>query len=141
MAKKKVFVSFDYENDRRYKNMLEAWNKNPNFEFVFEDRTSGEIKSDDVSRVKAALTNKIKSATHTLAIIGKYANEKHKDSELIGDINWINWEINKSKDEDNKIVGVKIDRSYESPDAIKNCGASWAMSFTQEAIIRALNEA
>lgn len=141
MAKKKVFVSFDYENDRRYKNLLEAWDKNTNFDFVFEDITSREINSDDISRVKAALTTKIGSAIYTLAIIGKHANEKHEDSDLIGDINWINWEINKSKYEGNKIVGVKIDRSNESPDAIKNCGASWAMSFTQESIIRALNGA
>lgn len=136
-----MFVSFDYENDRRYKNLLEAWDKNSNFDFVFEDRTSGEIDSDDISRVKAALTTKIKSATYTLAIIGEYANEEHEDSEEIGDINWINWEINKSKDENNKIVGVKIDRSYESPDAILSCGASWAMSFTEDAIIKALDNA
>ena len=25
MAKKKVFVSFDYENDKHYKFLLEAW--------------------------------------------------------------------------------------------------------------------
>ena len=136
-----MFVSFDYENDRRYKNLLEAWDKNSNFDFVFEDRTSGEIDSDDISRVKAGLTTKIKSATYTLAIIGEYANEEHEDSEEIGDINWINWEINKSKDENNKIVGVKIDRSYESPDAILSCGASWAMSFTEDAIIKALDNA
>lgn len=141
MAKKKVFVSFDYENDRRYKNLLEAWDKNSNFNFVFEDRTSGEIDSDDVSRVKAALTTKIKSATYTLAIVGEYANEEHEDSEEIGDINWINWEINKSKEVGNKLVGVKIKKEYTSPDAILGCGAKWAMSFTQEAIIKALDEA
>lgn len=79
MTKKKVFVSFDYENDRRYKYLLEAWDENPNFEFVFDDKTSSEINSENVSRVKAALTTKIRSATHTLAIIGKYANEEHED--------------------------------------------------------------
>ena len=79
MTKKKVFVSFDYENDRRYKYLLEAWDENPNFEFVFDDKTYSEINSENVSRVKAALTTKIRSATHTLAIIGKYANEEHED--------------------------------------------------------------
>ena len=29
MAKKKVFVSFDYENDRRHYLLLTAWNDNP----------------------------------------------------------------------------------------------------------------
>jgi len=141
MAKKKVFVSFDYENDRHYKYLLEAWDENPNFELVFDDRTSREINSDNVDRVKAALTSKIKSATYTLAIIGKYANEEHEDSDLIGDINWINWEINKSKEERNKLVGVKINRLYESPDAILDSGAAWAYEFSEKAIIKALNEA
>ncbi len=141
MVKKKVFVSFDYENDRHYKYLLQAWDKNPNFDFVFEDITPSEINSGNIARVKAALTIKIRSASHTLAIIGSYANEEHEDSDLIGDKNWINWEINRSKDEGNKIVGVKIKRSNESPDAIYGCGASWANAFTEESILKALNEA
>ena len=35
-----TFVSFDYDNDRQYKYLLEAWNKNPNFNFTFLDRSS-----------------------------------------------------------------------------------------------------
>ena len=37
MANKKVCVSFDYENDRRYYNLLEAWNDNPNIDFHIND--------------------------------------------------------------------------------------------------------
>ncbi len=33
--KKKVFVSFDYDNDKQYKFLLQAWDANPNFNFVF----------------------------------------------------------------------------------------------------------
>lgn len=141
MAKKKVFVSFDYENDKQYKYLLEAWDANPNFDFTFADKTPGEIDTYNISRIKAGLTQKIKEATYTLVIVGKYANQKHKDSKLIGDINWINWEINKSKELGKKLLGVKIDKSNESPTALLNSGASWAMSFTQEAIINALNKA
>ena len=141
MAKKKVFVSFDYENDRRYKFLLEAWDANPNFKFSFSDLSSQEIQSWDVSRIKAALTRKIKEATYTLVIIGKEANKRHKDYEKIGYKNWLNFEIAKSKENDNKLVAVKIKRGYESPEELLNSGASWAMSFTQEAIIKALNGA
>jgi len=70
MAKKKIFVSFDYENDRIYKNMLEAWDANPDFDFVFSDRSSGEIKSEDIGRVKAALTTKVKRRQRTHAASG-----------------------------------------------------------------------
>lgn len=138
---KKVFVSFDYENDKHYKFIMEAWDANPNFEFNFTDKTSHEINSENVGRVKAALTQKIKEANYTLVIIGKYANTKHQDSYLIGEINWINWEIKKSIEVGNKLVAVKIDKNYESPDAILGVGASWAMSFTQDSIIEALENA
>lgn len=141
MAKKKVFISFDYDNDRIYKNLLEAWDANSNFEFKFSDKSSHEINSENVGRVKAALTKKINDATYTLVLIGKSANEKHLDADLIDDINWINWEINKSIKLGKKLVAVKLDSSNESPTAIMGVGAKWAMSYTQESIIKALGDA
>jgi len=141
MAKKKVFVSFDYENDRHYRNLLQAWDANPDFGFYFSDLTPGEINTWDISRIKAALTTSIKEATYTLVIIGRYANSRHPKSNEIGYKNWINFEIAKSKENKNKLVAIKIDNSYESPDEILNAGASWARSFTLEAIIKALDEA
>lgn len=57
-----VFVSFDYENDRHYKYLLEAWHAHPRFTFVFQDETPREIDSTNVGRIKAALTAKIKHA-------------------------------------------------------------------------------
>jgi tRNA U38,U39,U40 pseudouridine synthase TruA len=141
MAKKKCFVSFDWENDRHYKYLLEAWDANPDFEFVFSDKTPTEIDSNNVARVKAAITAKINSATHSLIIVGKEANKQHKDHKLIGFKNWINFEVHQSKEAKNKIVAIKIDKSYESPDELLGAGASWAMSFTQEAILNALKAA
>lgn len=66
MAKKKVFVSFDYDNDKNYKRMLQAWDANPNFDFFFSDLSSDEIKSQSVSVVKQVLSRKINDATYTL---------------------------------------------------------------------------
>jgi hypothetical protein len=60
----RVFVSFDYENDRHYKYLLEAWNPNPRFNFTFADATPDEINTLNVGRIKAALTSKINDATH-----------------------------------------------------------------------------
>lgn len=140
MAKKKVFVSFDYENDKRYKFLMQAWDANPEFEFTFSDHSSGEINSNNISVVKAGLTKKINSATHTFVIVGKEANKQHKDHKLIGFRNWINFEINRSKANNNKLLAIKLDKSYESPDELKGVGAEWAMSFTQKAIIDALKK-
>jgi hypothetical protein len=141
MAKKKVFVSFDYDNDKHYKYLLEAWSANPDFDFSFSDKTPDEIDTTNIGRVKAAISVKINSATHTLVIIGKEANKTHRHSKLIGFKNWINFEIYQSKQNRNKIAAIKIDKSYESPDELIGVGASWAMSFTEDAIIKALNEA
>ena len=32
MAKRRVFISFDYDNDRHYKNLLVAWDQNKQFD-------------------------------------------------------------------------------------------------------------
>lgn len=141
MSKKKVFVSFDYENDRLYKALLDAWDANKNMEFVFDDCSSDEIHSNSFSVVKAGLTRRINTASYTLVIIGREANKLHKDHRMIGYKNWINYEIAKSKENGNKLVAVKLDKKYESPDEIKNANATWAMGFSQNAIIKALNEA
>jgi len=141
MAKKKVFVSFDYTNDKHYKFLLDAWDSNKNMDFTFNDCSSDEINSDSVSTVKAGLTRRINTTTYTLVIVGKEANKQHSDHNEIGYKNWINFEIAKSKDNSNKLVAIKIDKSYESPDELMGANAKWAMSFTQDAIIKALSEA
>lgn len=141
MAKKKVCVSFDYTNDNKYRNLLSAWDANSDFEFGFSDVTPSEINTEDYSRVKAVITQKIKSCTYLLVIVGKYANQKHPRSDEIGDRNWLNWEINKAKELGKKIVAVKIEKTFTSPDALLGANAEWAMSFTQDGIIKALNKA
>lgn len=138
---KKIFVSFDYENDKHYKFLLEAWDKNPDFDFVFSDHSSQEINSDDISRVKAGLTTKINSANITLVIIGKYANSWHKDHEKIGYKNWINFEVAKSIEAGNSLIAVKLDREFSSPEEIIGQDAQWVMSFNEEDIVEAINNA
>ena len=141
MAKKKVFVSFDYDNDKRYKFLLEAWDANPKFDFKFSDLSSKEINSWDIPTIKGALTRKINSATYTLVIVGKEANKKHTDSVKIGYKNWLNFEIAKSKVNNNKLVAIKLLSTNTSPDELLNSGAKWAMRFTRDAILKALEEA
>lgn len=141
MTKKKVFVSFDYDNDKHYKFLLEAWDANPNFDFEFSDLSSNEIKSWSIPKIKSALTTKINEADYTLVIVGEEANEGHIDSIQIGYKNWLNFEIAQSKSNSNKLVGVKLASTNQSPEELLNSGVSWAMSFTQEKIIEALDKA
>lgn len=141
MAKKNVFVSFDYDNDKHYKFLLQAWDVNKQFNFLFQDKSSKEIQSNDISVVKRELSKKIKEATYTLVIVGEEANKQHKDHKEIGYKNWLNFEIAKSKEHGNKLVAVKLHPFNESPDELLRAKAKWARSFTLENIIKALDEA
>lgn len=138
--KKKICISFDWHNDRDYRNLLSAWITNSNNPIDFEDLTPGAIDTSDVGRVKAVLTGKIRASTHTLVLVGAYANSYHEDKDKINDRNWIWWEINKSKAEGRKLIAVKIKSSNPTPDPLLGSGAKWAMSFTQAAILKAINE-
>lgn len=137
---KRVFVSFDFDHDRHYKYLLDEWNRNDDIDFSFDDKSSTEINSWNIGRIKAALTSKIQEADVLLAIVGQYANSKHKDSALIGKINWQNWEIAKAKELGIKLVGVKIESTNNSPTELLNSGAAWAMSFTKDSIVSALKK-
>lgn len=136
--KKKIFVSFDFENDRQYKYLLQAWSSNDDFDFIMDDKSSGEINSNNIGTVKAALARKINEANYTVVVVGAEANKKHKDSEAIGYRNWQNFEIAKSKENGNKLVGIKIKSEYDSPEELLDSGASWALSFNEESILKAL---
>src|SRR5271166_850723 len=100
---KRVFVSFDFDNDAHYKNLLKAWHAHPEFDFYFNDLTPEEIKSDSVAVVKQVLSKKINEANYTLVLVGKEANHLHKDREEIGYKNWQNYEIAKSKEHKNTL--------------------------------------
>lgn len=135
----KVFVSFDYDHDKRYKFLLEAWNKNHRFDFSFDDHSSREILSSDFARVKGALTTKIRAAECTLVIVGEYANALHRHSAQIGYRNWINFEVAKSVECGNKIVAVKLSRNNASPEKLLGVNAEWVHGFNPEDIATAIN--
>jgi hypothetical protein len=132
MAKKRVFISFDYDNDLRYKNMLLAWNSHDDFDFEFYDGSLKEaINSSNATYIKSKIKPMIEKSSHILCIVGKES----------GSNTWINWEVQTGVDNRKKLVGVKLDRGYESPPALKNNNASWAMSYTFDSIKKALDSA
>jgi len=141
MSQKKIFISFDYDNDKQYRYLLAALSKNSGSEISFEDITPGEIQSYDIGKIKGVLTNKIRNATHTLVIVGEHANSNHPDRVKIGEKNWQHWEIKKSAEEKKGFIAVKIKNANASPPPLMNQGAAWAHSFNVEAILKAINAA
>lgn len=80
----KIFVSFDFDNDRQYKYTLNMWASNANIDFSFNDGSTQEIKSWNISRIKAAITTKINQSDAILVLVGEHADTPHKDRTLIG---------------------------------------------------------
>jgi hypothetical protein len=141
LTTKKVLVSFDWDHDKHYRQLLAAWSANEKFDIEFEDVTPEEIQSNDVGRIKAAITQCIREATHSLVIIGPNANTRHPKSREIGHLNWICFETAQSKALGKKLVVVKVEKSLTAPDEVMNSGAKWALSFNFEAIKKAIDEA
>jgi hypothetical protein len=135
MATKKIFISFDYENDQHYKNLLIAWSQNPaaHFaEFYINDHSvTTPVDSVNAGPIKGVITRKITDATGFLCIIGK---QTHRSK-------WIRWEIDKAVELRKKIIAVKIEKDNSVPDNIYGVGAAWALSFTLDAIRTAIDEA
>lgn len=130
---KKVFVSYDYDNDKKHKNLLKAWSEN-NSEyfknFSFEDgSTDISINSTDTAAIKRAISRRLNQCDVFILLVGE---ETHKSS-------WCKWEIEKAKELGLILVAVKIDKSYISPSEILGAGATWATSFTYQAVSSALN--
>ena len=138
MAIPKVFVSFDWDNDKHYKFLLEAWDANSDFDFSFSDNTPTEIQSTDISRIKAAITTKINKSDYTLVIVGSEANKKHSDSEEIGFTNWINFEVNRSIDV-TKLRAVKIESSYSIPLELSGQDYIVRTGFSEENVLELLD--
>jgi hypothetical protein len=130
--KKDVFISYDYKNDRHYKNLLLAWDANDDFDFsIYDNSADVSINSDDASAIKRAISRKINEATYFLVIVGEETYTR----------DWVCWEIEKAVELGKRIVAVKTDRENISPDELLGVGASWAMSFTFESISSAINNA
>jgi len=132
MAKKKVFISYDYDNDKHYKNLLVAWDANKDFDFSFYDASVDvSVDSDDAAAIKRVISARINSATHFLCIVGE---KTHKSK-------WVAWEIDKAVALEKKLIAVKTAKDNTSPSGLYGVGATWALSFTFASIKKALDDA
>ncbi|WP_234683520.1 TIR domain-containing protein [Bradyrhizobium monzae] len=132
MPKKVVFISFDYDNDSHYKNLLLAWDKSREFDFeLYNGSLKEAINSTNATYIKSKIKPLISKATHVLCIVGKSAAKS----------DWINWEVQTGADLKKKLIGVKLEKAFDSPKALLNNGASWALSFNFDSIKKAVEAA
>lgn len=126
---KRIFISYDYDNDRNYKNMLLAWDANRVFDFAFDDTSCDcSVNSYEAAPIKRVISQKISNSDTVLVIVGGHTWKS----------DWVTWEIEKAAELKKKLVAVKIASTNTTPTALYGVGAQWAMSFTFDAIKSAI---
>ena len=113
MARPKICVSFDYENDKYSRNAIRLWNENKYINFDIIDKTPSEIDTYNISRIKAGLTTKISESNILLVISGDYINTPHGNRNEIGCINWQNRECKKVLELNKKIIFQVIKKIFQ----------------------------
>ncbi|MBM7554807.1 TIR domain-containing protein [Thalassobacillus pellis] len=124
----KVFISYDYDNDKTYKNMLKAWSTNDAEHFNtinFEDgSTDVSVNSTDRGAIRRAISRRMNTCDKIIVLVGEETHESE----------WCNWEIDKAEELGLEFAAVKISNSNKPPEGLYNKGAKWARSFTKIAI-------
>ena len=83
MAKPKVFISFDYDNDKHYKNLLVAWNENKNFDLSFYDGSvTVPVNSEAAGPIRRVIAQRIKACPRFLCLVGSKTSQS----------DWVAWE-------------------------------------------------
>jgi hypothetical protein len=130
MAKSKVFISYDYDHDKAFKDQLLAWDANNEFDFSSYDRSFDvAVDSEEAVSIKQDLAALIRDASCVLCIVGK---ESYRSG-------WVAWEIRKAVELKKKVVAAKTDSINNSPPALQSAKASWSTRFNFDAIRKAMN--
>jgi hypothetical protein len=132
MAEKRIFISYDYANDRNYRNLLLAWDKDEDLDFSFYNMTVHvSVDSNDAAAIKRVISARLGGSSHFLCLVGKLTHKSR----------WVTWEIGEALELNKRIVAVKIDTDNTSPWAFIGGGAKWASSFNFDAIKKAVDDA
>jgi len=130
---KAVFVSYDYENDGYYKDILMTWSKSPDFpRLSFNDQPPQvPATSEEATPLKRLIQGKIRAATAFLCVVGPNTSVN----------GWTEWEIRTAIELDKRMVVVRLNRDCVAPVTLSDVGPTCALSFTFEGIKRAVDEA
>ena len=96
--KKRVFLSFAAE-DKAQVQGLRLLKDNPNFELDFYDESvQVAVDSSDVDYIKRVIREKIRRCSVTVCLISATTHKSR----------WVDWELQTSKEENNKIVVMAL---------------------------------
>ena len=121
--KQEVFLSYDYDNERHYKNLVLAWNTNDDIAFKLNEADPSSAPSPPAPQ------QMIDEAEVFLVIVGK---ETHKSEAVIS-------EIATAKRLGKKLVAVKTDRTNEIPQELRDSGVTWT-TLNFQSIVNAIGK-
>ncbi|NOR57661.1 MAG: TIR domain-containing protein [Sulfurimonas sp.] len=128
--KRRIFVSYYHAEDSKYKNTLKMWSKNSDFNLDFYDHSADvSIKSTNEGVIRQVISTKINKSNLVICIVGKNTHSRK----------WVNWELEKAKKLNKRIIAVKIKSTYKSPEALLNSGTKFINSFNKKDILNAIN--
>lgn len=124
MAKTRIFVCFK-NSELDAMNTILDWDKDQQFDFVFQkDIPRAAFHSEEAKQIKSELTEKIKSASHLLCLIGK--DTANND--------WINWQVQTASVTGRKVIAIRLNMKNKSPASLLNFGSTFAKEFTFDAL-------
>jgi hypothetical protein len=130
MATNKVFIGYDYDNDKAAKARLLGWDANKELDFSSYDQSFGvAVDGPGAAAIKQDLAARISDSSHFLYIVGK---ESYRSG-------WAAWEVRKAVELKKKLVAVKIDSINNSPASLQGVGASWSTMFNFDSIKQAID--
>jgi hypothetical protein len=129
MARNKVFIGYDYDNDKAAKDRLLGWDTSKEFDFSSYDQSFDvAVDSEEAVAIKRDLAALIGDSSHFLCIVGK---ETYRSA-------WMAWEIRKAVELKKNLVASKIDSTNNSPTELQRAGASWSTMFNFDSIKKAM---
>ena len=130
---KRIFLSYDHENDGNLKDVLVAWSKQPGFAHfsVYDQPITVSVDNEAAEPLKRAIAERIGAASGFLCVVGAktFTNP------------WVEWEIKKADELGKRMVAVRVNRDCSFPEVLSEVAATCAMSFTFEGIRKAIDEA
>ena len=130
MATNKVFIGYDYDNDKAAKDRLLGWDADREFDFTSYDQSFGvAVDSAGAAAIKQDLAARIGDASCFLYIVGK---ESYRSG-------WVAWEVRKAVELKKKLVAVKTDSINNSPSVLQRAGVSWSKMFNFDSVKQAID--
>ncbi len=130
-GKDKIFISYYYRDDRHLKRLLNAWSKNKEFPYEFDDVSADvSLQTTTDEELEAQLTARIEKADVVLVLIGRKTHKRK----------WVAYEIAEAVRLSKFIVAVKQKRNHVSPKELRGVGAKWVYAFKAEPIADAIKE-